>query len=55
VREGQNESDLLHVALGQGVHRAVEFGPEPIDELVAVAMVGVAADVCGSVENRPAG
>jgi Flp pilus assembly pilin Flp len=44
----------MHVALGQGVYRAVEFGREPIRELVAVAMVGVAANVCGAVEDRPA-
>jgi hypothetical protein len=55
VSEGQNQSDLLDIALGQGVHRAVDVGCEPVDQLVAVALIGVAADVCGAVENCPAG
>ena len=44
VHERQHEADLLPVALGQRVDRAVQLGVEALGELVAVAAVAQAAD-----------
>src|SRR6185312_9318764 len=55
VHEGQHQTDLLAVALGQDADRAVELDAEPLDELVPVVANGHAAGVAEPLQVLPAG
>ena len=51
MHEGEDDSELLLVALGQRLRRAVHLGAEALDQLVLVARVAKASHGAEVVED----